>query len=137
MFHDQTSLENMIHYIPHFRDSQYKNPTVNKSAFICLTQCVSNLSWKLFSSENLLTWERNGVLRNTAGQTAIQQRPLSGWITGRKTISKVLRNRLMATKSERLLESHWALYELSHVQTFQHRIKKKHCWSAHQIPKSY
>lgn len=36
----------------------------------------------------------------------------------------MLRNRLTATKSERLLESHWALYELFHVQTFQHRIKK-------------
>lgn len=78
VFHDQTSLENTIHYILHFRDSQYTNNRVNKS-FICLTQCVSNLSWQLSSSENLLTWKRNGVLRNTAGQTEIHQDP---WVNG-------------------------------------------------------
>lgn len=85
----------MIHYSPHFRDSQYTNPTVNKS-FICLAQCVSDLSWKRSSSGNLLTWKRNGV-------SGIQLDKLnttkaaSGWIAGRNTW-KVFRNRLMATK---------------------------------------
>lgn len=102
----------MIHYFPHFGDHN-THILQYKPAYICLPQCIL-----IYFETCLLMWRRNGVLGNTAGHTYINKSIYTKeyMIIVIKTIPKVLINRWMVSKRERLLESHlvlsWALLSL-------------------------